>query len=88
MYHNVISKYDNEEEHLNGDLKTKLINVPPRDAVRHPKDTSVSDSEPKDVHHLTNDQEWSKSDAMYCYRYLLLFNAALLSYAHGKYIYM
>lgn len=26
---------------------------------------------------------WSKVDALYCFRYLLLFNAALLSYAHG-----
>ena len=27
---------------------------------------------------------WNKADALYCFRYLLLFNAALLSYAHGR----
>jgi phosphate/sulfate permease len=29
---------------------------------------------------------WNKVDALYCFRYLLLFNAALLSYAHGEYV--
>jgi phosphate/sulfate permease len=35
--------------------------------------------------HATADpsSEWNVADANYCFRYLLLFNAALLSFAHG-----
>lgn len=54
----------------------------------NPERNSKSQTESNDfslsIHATYTSYDWNQADARYCFRYLLLFNAALLSFAHGE----
>lgn len=58
---------------------TELATVSDTKKLSHPD--RASDHPSHAVSYTSYD--WNIADAKYCFRYLLLFNAALLSFAHG-----